>query len=284
MRLYEYMEKDTGRGKKISYDDTIGFLSSECKIMVREHLQMKGGGIFRESYSRDSWKNYKDESIYVDTSKEKSRLSRNTLNYYTHIINSWKGWPKREVICTGGSLRAVDPSLFLIFPVDGTKIGDCGVEDIWLASTKHIGGDLNWFNVFVQGVIRAFSSVNVDKSDDNILRMKAALKEVDYNLKHESGVNLKKWKELYKLISNEAEFGFSSLNSITEWFSKAYTGDAFETLEAIINPKTLGFKLKKTGDNFGFSAQPEVWFQGKYVMVQMQLWDTKMRDDIRSYI
>ena len=92
-------------------------------------------------------------SYLVTPNPANPRMSANTYNYYTLIINNahaWKEFPKREIICTTNENSAWGfGDVYRVFPQNGAKIGICPRTDIWLSdfdSGAHILDNL--FRVF----------------------------------------------------------------------------------------------------------------------------------------
>ena len=88
----------------------------------------------------------------IDPSK-KARVSANTSNYYTLLMDNlpvWKDYPKRSrsLICsTNKSGANCFGTTYAIFPVNGSRIGICPKEDMWdiLFVNKHSIDGMNEF-------------------------------------------------------------------------------------------------------------------------------------------
>ena len=131
LEFQEHEQYSTSRVTPISREKCIELLKTKA-YKAADLYSSKSRYIERSAMSAE-----KIKYGFLDASKMKPRLSRNTENYYTLIMNDdpiWSAWPKRQVIASYviGKHKSV-ATLFNIFPFDKTKIGFCSYEDLWLS-------------------------------------------------------------------------------------------------------------------------------------------------------
>jgi hypothetical protein len=187
--------------------------------------------------------NVKKKSPYyfVDSKKYETRMSLNTLNYYTLIINndpSWKKFPKRNIIAkTRDDFYRLR---YLILPYDNVKIGVCSDRDIWFSFKNIPVTSMNEFNSFIMDLLGG-------QFDSNIDQFKKACKKFDnekYTLKIEDDY------------------------SLYEWFWKTYDGDLYKNIVHWLDPNKNKFKLVKSGDFI--KTWKEVWFDGPAIWISLK--------------
>jgi len=120
-------DSPSGRSKRLSGRQAEKLLKTKCSVAVDRVI--KGHFIFRSVDNRNDW-------VLLEPSG--NRISANTLNYYTLIMNNhpmWSDFPNREVICAGGSGRRAfqhgAQNDYLVFPYNMAKIGICPDADVW---------------------------------------------------------------------------------------------------------------------------------------------------------
>lgn len=232
-RLYEYIQR--GRGDEISEDKALELLRKNCSKSLKAWQKNSGYYITRNTPKSGSY-------YYVNPAKSSEpRVSRNTKNYYTIIIDNsplWKQYPKRSesLICMSGNLQR----MFYMFPYDGVKIGVCPESDIWKS----------WNNIFVR-----LHLLNTD-----IWNM-----FVNANIKFKIDMTkLKDFKNACKGFDKAYEK--KGYDDAPYWFNKNYSGDLYKILEKLLSPKTDNFKLLKSGDKL--PDFKEVWFSGECIMIR----------------
>lgn len=234
MRFEQYiLNENSGRSKDISFDKTKEMLHKNCSQALKAWKKNKGY-IYRGSYTKIG------KYGYMDSSKFKERTSANTTNEYTvlinHILDSWKQYPKRNVICsTDDNNAATYGDTYHVFPFDNTKIGVCSNFDIW-SSFKNFD-QLTDVNSFITDTYGNYDSVKdlekwlkntkIGELDGDILDDKYYRDFLNYNFD----------MTIYDLFNN-----------------------------ILLNPKKNGFKLVNVGTPL--PKDREVWFDGKAVMVK----------------
>jgi hypothetical protein len=256
MRLTQYLTEfqDTesqtkSRVKKIDKTKAQDLLKSKCKKAVVDFLTH---GVHIQRYANDA---RNSEYGFLDSSNLPPRLSRNSQNYYTLIINddpSWKGYPKRQII---GTIRKnnmeTSSGLWHIFPFDGVKVGIVPGDDIWDSFSNlrsEVGIMARRYNEFISMMLNYGNTNNNRTFDKRLAEFKQACKNTDQWIADNDGIeNIVKEKFL-NLIGEE------SLNS--------YNGDYYKSILHYYNPK--GFNVSTPGSMTGKDGS-EVWLDGPAV-------------------
>lgn len=232
MKFKNYLNE--GRSKGVSHKEAYDLLTKNCMQSVRKWFD--GHKIFRATES-------KNDFLFFDGGIE-PRISRNTLNYYTLVINnhpSWKKFPKRELICSGGSgARALAhgagrTNKYQVFPYDGAKIGICSEDDIWQS----------FKNIQKAGFIDAseFNEWLYDK----------------FNLPDDTWI------------------GFIEETDTIEFVSK-YGDTLYDYIIGMLDPKQNGFKLQTISRyNVKQEENVEVWTDSKCVLIGMGVVNSMMK-------
>lgn len=138
---------------------------------------MNGKFIFKGMYLTDS-----DGVFYM--SKIENRPSRNTHNFYTLWINNhpdWAAFPNRNVIGANSADVAGNYGFdtYVILPKNGSKIGVCPAEDLWV-SFKNIQ-NLNTSADVVMDMFRYIFKDNIPKTFEELEKR---LKELPVDEEH----------------------------------------------------------------------------------------------------
>jgi hypothetical protein len=123
--------------------ELLNIIKTECSDAFQSFVQDK-----RALYKGF---NGKFPDIWITDPKLSKRKSANTSNYYTLLFSnlpSWRRFPRRDssLICTTNSMVAGNYSgmfggLYIIFPVNGSKIGICSHNDMWSQSLIDLNDD-----------------------------------------------------------------------------------------------------------------------------------------------
>ena len=240
MRLNNYLNED--RSKSLTMTQALDFLNEKCSTALRE--SDKNNCIYRGVNS-----NY--DAIVIDPKNvKKKRISANTTNYYTLLMDnssSWKQYPKRSesIICSTDICNADSYGiLYEIFPLDGAKIGVCSDEDVW-DSFKNLSLSMDFFNTYLTSILNIknvhgrleYPKGNMNNFDSSFSVLKSACKEFDTNV----GV-VSDWREQIKYMVDS----YTSKNIMK--ILKSYKGNLLNTLNTKLSPAKNGFKLAKIGD------------------------------------
>lgn len=255
MRLNEYTE--LRRGTTIPKEMALKFLSTKHKDSYDSKLY-----IFRGAYGYG-------EYAYIDPSKSKEpRISRNTYNYYTLMMDnfqSWRKYPKRSksIICTT-DYRYADGmgDVYYVFPENGAKIGVCPDEDIWNVIVKY-GNFESAYTDMVDLIRNILWYIPEIHSDIRLYTdLVKAFKSIDANKERiNDKSNLELFKDMWK------EYYNSNLTFL-------------EFMQEIIKPSNGNFSLRTAGDSI--PNKREVWISEPCVLVKYDSMDKNV--DIMSRV
>lgn len=187
---------------------------------------------------------------YLTNPKLMSRVSQNTENYYTLLMDNlpaWKLFPKRSqsLICsTKANTAFIYGHAYQIFPFDDAKIAICPRSDIWqsfpkITDTSHSMRDMHSINLFLSK--NYINDSSYDEMIDSIFQNRV-------------------------LLGKQAAKEFPTLEFIGKCNTKEELINGFNE---IMNPKENGFTL---GDIMGIPAKKldkEVWTDSKAYMVNI---------------
>jgi hypothetical protein len=244
--FFEAANGITRRSSETSMFEAIDFIRTNCSEITKIYKKTNNVRIYRGMPGDADFK-FGDTSI-------RSRKSKNTENYYTLIMDNdpiWKAFPKRSesFICSTNPGYAEDyGKLYLVFPVDGTKIGVCPGNDIWEISEDKTNEMLDEFNNFILELARV---------------SRIGLSQIDYNL---FKTNLKKIQKIYDKNPESIKKNFDSYLFTNKIKSLLGQNDSnfYKMFLDIISPKD--FKLMST-KNFDVQGRHECWFSGNCVFI-----------------
>ena len=250
--LLEYQSNDfgwpkAGRGKSLSKSEAYKIIDKHCRKTSK--LALDGYRIYRYTNSK------KGDYVLVDTKGTKPRMSLNTTNYYTIIINddpSWSNFPKRNIIASTET-RVSGEGNYVVLPFDGQGIGVAQSFDIWPSFTYLPAYDASDFNRHITSLL-VYADANPSKIN-SIESLKAAAAKFD-----------KKYKE-YDSFPEEDGRELPSFVRDSDVLGNKYDGDLYKTLVDWFNPKANNFKLKKAGQML--LKGKEVWFDGPSVWIEL---------------
>jgi hypothetical protein len=194
----------------------------------------------------------KSNMSYKITPSKYTRLSKNTLNYYTLIIDNssnWANYPKRSqsIICSigteGAGIYSQLGTPHIVMPVTDGKLGICPKEDMWISFNRVLGDqDLQDFCSFIYKVIENLG---------NALKLNLVTRITDYNY----------LLYVFDLMDkNKKSYSYMYFPS---WFEKYMREDVplIEYLDSLLKPWNSDFQLVKSFYNDGLSdfEHNEVW-------------------------
>lgn len=199
--------------------------------------------------------------VYIDPSKAaQPRISKNTLNYYTLIMDNslaWRNFPKRSMslICTldkeyadtmGGGV------LYRVYPENSSTIGVVPDYDIWMARGQV--GKYSWNYKEISMLIRSIAMLNpnVYKNPKTYSEMIQEFELIDKN-KKEKDDKIKS----STLIEETEKFWISYMK---------YDNTFLNFIRELINPKHDDWSIVKSGDNI--PKDREVWMSCPCVLVK----------------
>lgn len=253
MRLLEYVEEK--RGIDIPKKEAMKLLSSKHSKAYKVHTI--DYPIFRgvRGYG---------EYVYIDPSKSvEPRISRNTNNYYTLMIDNFSNWnkyPKRSksIICTTDYQYAshMSSKVYRVFPENGSYIGVCPMDDIWGAIAYSPNNE--WTYKDVGWSIHEIAKLPPIKADD----------PVDYSDMIDIFKKIERYRDKLDIYIND----LYTYSNVTKDLWKEYRSSKKTFLyymRQIIDPDLSGFKLVKTGNEL--KKFREVWISAPCVLVNVSV-------------
>ncbi|AVH85331.1 hypothetical protein RsoM2USA_403 [Ralstonia phage RsoM2USA] len=219
-------------------------------------------------------------ALETDRHVRTAAFTYNIVNLLMSNLPVWSDYPKRNLsaVCTNSERRANDYSnnpgeVFVVFPFNGTKIGQCSEYDLWESFQRlaHIGT----VDFFAE-ILTDFMSEMVDKNfytyskNSQYDKVVASFAKLDAYAKK---IGIEKFKEKAKENEN-GEVLFSKY----KYALADYDGNFLESLSKLLDPTKNGFKIttaghiEKSTDRLG----KEMWFSGKAVAVPVDLMDKFM--------
>jgi len=213
-------------------------------------------------------KNKKTHNAIVISDNPKQRQSANTSNEFTllqsHILPSWKNWPKREesFICsTNPDYAGNFGPVFLVLPFGNPDIGVCSKFDIWESFSK-----LRYFSYvehtpLFNNAMRALNAL-INKNDswklDTVVDIKNLIEKIDKYEDKDELIN-----QLTKSSHNDLPISLLEKTKESESFLKV--------IDELLNPDDNGFKkmtaekLFKSGESYD---DREVWFAASAAFIR----------------
>lgn len=198
------------------------------------------------------------KEFFLYDSSTVERTSANTNNFYTLFMSKyspeWAKLPPRNksVICSSSYEMARGYGTpFQIFPFNGTKIGVCPEDDLWMSFGKSGIKDLSDFND----------------------QMAVLMTRIFANRDTFSYFDVKKINVV--IANNIEQFLKMTIDSETmpkmpQWFTPFIGKTVGEAVNALLSPKY--FKLLNTRSYFSeIIENKEVWFSGKCIIVRQDL-------------
>ena len=256
MRLRQHILTER-RGKDVNETEAFKLLETKCKkswdYFLKTQKSILRGVNFRGEY-------------YLIDPKKSERVSANTLNYYTILLDGhpkWKSYPKRSqsIICTNVKSKTSNygDSTYRVFPYDGSNIGVCPTPDIWDSFQKGMP------------LVRNLNTFNLDLEDLYDEIMFGDLSSLD---------SYKTWMKELRVISDEMKLKYAAVTSegmpedfygnglVKSWNNK---GHLDEWIAQALDPTKNGFShtndIKKALSN---NKAKEMWTDGKSLMVDFQ--------------
>jgi len=170
-----------------------------------------------------------DGNAYIVKPGEHTRVSANTYNTYTLLIDHSKKWakyPKRSksIIC---STNSTGPNsygeVYVVFPKDGYKFGVCPTYDMWESFHTHLKTSLDGFNIMLE---RYLHDLDIDI-------------HIDYLRKYEDLELIgKKIDLVLQNTKREEPYPFKWMSEYDRY------GNFMDLLEYLFDPEDNGFKIE----------------------------------------
>jgi hypothetical protein len=138
----DYMKDGLFRSKAISREQAIELVRTKHKRTMDFDVPLMVRGTNKHNITIDDDDETTTEESYQHAVPSMiQRISANTANYYTLLLDSFESWNNypnrsRSLICTslkGFNNASEYGSVFIVLPCDGAKIGVCSDNDIWVS-------------------------------------------------------------------------------------------------------------------------------------------------------
>ena len=198
--------------------------------------------------------------LVVDSTKT-TRMSQNTTNYYTVILDnipSMIGFPKRSksFICSSSIDTAEDfgGNVWVVIPTDSCKIGVVGESDLWRTKVKF--GERP---VDIEDANRLFGVLNLKPDYESLKKFGEEVKSgVHDDLLTRALERVHSFSPKYDFSSDFKNLKRNFIGTINKAYSPKITGLVACT------PTTLSKNLDDT----------EVWVEGELVFITLDMWDS----------
>jgi len=253
MRLSRYILEDSQwteykepRSKTITLKEAVDFAVKRCTDAFNGTIiQRNVHGAYRDAYR------------FTDPMMGGARVSRNTANYYTLIIDNSPRWAKypdrsRSLICAIGNRKGA----FYVFPENGSRIGVCPYWDFW------------------GGFYRVRSIVDLDSFNRTLENL--ACKTIGECGRFDG--SLESIKTVFKKIDDEKMRNYTGFTEKTlrlyqdmeHIWMKPYIANQdkklYEFVEETLDPDINDFEVVKAGAKL--TGSKEVWTDGKSILVR----------------
>lgn len=257
-----------GRTNSIGKEKTVEFVDP----IVREF-----GDVYKAPEIYRGIKN--DISFGLIRPSEHVRVSANTKNYYTLLIDNSKRWseyPKRSksVVCSTNKKKAGNYGQpFKVFPKIGSKIGVCPVDDIFYSFPRleDVLGirKMSDFNYFLEYIYEWVLGYSEELSETSFTKLKAQLNLIGESEKFIELYQTEKFKNnpeqkrlpssIQDNIEKAAEFFFPNFNTF------------YEMIDHLLDPKKNGFNLVNYKKGLEMPKNKEVWISSDSVLIHTTL-------------
>jgi hypothetical protein len=271
-KLNDYLITE-GRGKEMKKDDAWNWIWMNCKKLMK--WMGTGSRDFDGRFIARSVGGYERKGIsYVFIEPKKAatpRVSRNTKNYYTLIMDneaSWKKFPKRSesIICLTDGYD-YGSNEYIIFPKDGWKVGNTNERDFW-GVVDNIDTRLDNMSDWAEMINVLLNFDNEDRKnryDKTLQQFKKRCEEFD------NYIDTHGKEEIVNILYDGWHY-----NDMYKLFTETYKGDLYRLLLSHIQPSRLGITLNKVGDNL--PKETEIWTDSPCVMIQSFEWKTHRKE------
>jgi hypothetical protein len=233
-----------------------------------------------EIYKNSQYRIYRGTSqnfVYgYYTKQEEERMSQNTGNFYTIMINhdsKWKNYPRRQIICSSSLKSAsIFGTPFLLIPEYNTKIGCCYTSDIW-GSFKAIGKYMMDGADVVDRIWRAFQNLaflcrSITKSRPEEVQ--------DIINKISWGVDLFKINDIESLKWFFKGFDLLRPQITQEMLKRGITKDWYDSgksfytwFSELLSPSKNGFKVQTFNKSLKLKERQELWMDCDCLMISI---------------
>lgn len=255
MNTFKHFLLTEGRTHPINYNQAVDWARENCPQYLHNKKQ-NDYAIYRGSKSSQ-------RIVFGDPSQFNPRVSANTSNEYTLLIDNlsnWSAYPKRgwSFICTTFLPDASDYGTpFLACPNDNAIVGVAPKSDLWgsfarVRNNENLRSSMDAFNYQLRQLI-------IDVTGETNLDIKTFDQLNGYINHVQQMINKHGLDQLYDQFSDTRSKKF--LVVINQ-----FNGNVFETLEYLLDPEANGFD-KTYAKDFTIKGTREVWFSSPAVFV-----------------
>jgi len=261
MRLRQYLNEltrnyPTPRSQSIYKQDAIDYIRRRCGKYTKLFKNKKVPLIYRGIRSSN------DDFLYIDPRKGLPRLSANTYNYVTLMMDnlpSWKKYPKRSrsIICSSNVESAKSYGMgttYVVIPFDRVTIGVCPDKDIWLSFKKPLNTSVSMFNGFLHKLIRKYGN-DLSGSETSWKTFKNEMYNI-VNYYYDEIKDVKSIEGRKEMLSMFSEWSNNYYFPVLRaYFSKKHKSDIIDHFDYYFSPEYNGFKL----NDLKGSLDNEIW-------------------------
>jgi len=270
MRLTRYLlveNRQTGydepRSKTISLKAAVDYVIMNCDHSL--------GGT---QIKRDITVGWRDDARFTDPKKGKPRISRNTTNHYTLIVDNspkWKRYPPRSqsIICTTREKG------FYVFAENKSRFGVCPSYDFWPSFEGSGIWDMDGFNVsltelahFILTDVPGYEGI----WDTSINQIRKTFAMIDEEKTKDYEGFMKKLGD----VDRGRSFMSDSSNEFLFPYVRKPEIKLNSFIENLLDPNKNGFKVKFAGSRI--MGEKEVWTDGKAILVNWTMMETFMNE------
>ena len=230
-----------------------------------------------------------DDLYYIVEPRQFSRKSKNTVNFYTLLVDnmpSWINYPKRSksIICTTDHYKPRSyGTTFVVIPLESmASFGVCPENDFWYSFRDGLKVEyMSYFNNSICRMAGLISDSNSFPAKDNILATGIAYPS--YNLTYEQLM------QFFDVVDNNKQFMRSNppvINALENIFSDCINGDAkiHDVLMQQMTPTANKFSLLEYYKNSSeLPENREVWTDSKCLLIRLDEFELK-KDKLVEFI
>jgi len=266
MRLRYYLtevfrdeSENVSRAKGISEDQARQLLKTHCKDSVQDYIQ----GNYLGRGTKDT-----TDFTYVDPTQHVRKSAYVGSNYYNLILSNHKSWskyPRRDqsLVCHVGQSQSNYGTPYIVLPFDGSRIGICPAQDIWLSFMKTWKQTLDLVSNDLGITLKEFTGRNV---------IVASWPELESAITETADILQARFTNgVYDDESGEYIKGYQDerLVGLMRGFHSVAHGRFDQWLYKLFSPAANKFKLTKAGNLPSSASRPEAWTDGKSVLISI---------------
>ena len=258
------------RSKEISENEMYSYIESVPTLGKKIASKLLKGNFIHRGLRVDNKRLYIEPKLF-------NRVSKNTDNFYTLLIDNfptWENYPKRSrsIVCSTSEDKAdVYGNVYAVFPIDmSAQFGVCSSQDIWL-SFKSIGR-LNELNSDISLLGTLISNKPDLTSEENNI-ISSVIYSDKQSLTYNNLINF------FSFVDKNKSFyinqGYSHLSNFMIHYMDSNVS-LYDYLLVKMKPDVNGFSLLNYyDDNTRLPDNREVWTDSSCLLIN---------EDIASYM